>query len=516
MATLSELVAQYKGTASKRPPVDLGGNASLEKAKANQAAEGVTKDDYAAATAPELNGYDAYVASAIGGASRTLSGKRGGGAKYNEGRFKGKTKFEAMAILDKEYREMGDEGRAAWEQRQNTPLSQSQMDIRAKAADARNRIAVTGLGQSEGSAPNSANAPGSPMRPATPGGQTPTTAPNPAAPSPLPDGARPQSTGPVQGAVAQDGPSGLNGARQQSTGGIQGARGLGSVSGVQGAGPLNASPLLPADRPAAPPSWEGKNAASTFRARAQTAMAMGVIGPQSTYNGSGSKPQTETATPAGAMNVRRNDGMTRADRKIAVSGPPAKATTNVMGDRPTQGPKLPTFDRAAATAKAQGEVASMFANARATVPAPRTDVKAPPLPEPTQAVRDAAKAFAKREANRIYIEHPLMQSPKTALLGRPSDVEYKPTSFIDSPEYKAAQSAPAPQIAARPPSSRVGKDAPAPPTVDSMVQKVMGKPRTPTEFTPVARTGGRAGATKRVAATPSPVRAAASKALASR
>jgi len=472
----------------KKPVVDLGGNASLEKAKANQAAEGVTKDDYAAATAPELNGYDAYVASAIGGASRTLSGKRGGGAKYNEGRFKGKTKFEAMAILDKQYREMGDEGRASWEQRQNTPLSQSQMDIRAKAADARNRIAVTGLGQSGGtsSGPAEVNAGPSYSQPGTPKTR---------AELEKPMGARPQSTGPVQGAVAQDGPSGLNGARQQSTGGIQGARGLGSVSGVQGAGPLNASPLLPADRPAAPPSWEGKNAASTFRERAQTAMAMGVIGPQSTYNGSGSEPQTKTAT--------------RADRNIAVLGPPAKAATNVMGDGPVQGPKLPTFDKNAATAKAESEVASMFANARATVPAPRTDVKAPALPEPTQAVRNAAKTFAKREADRAYKGGPFAQS------------EYKPTSFIDSPEYKAAQSAPAPQIAARPPSSRVGRDAPAPPTVDSMVQKVMGKPRTPTEFTQVARTGGRAGATKRVAgafnASPlytSPVRTAAPKALA--
>jgi len=487
MATFSELVAQNKGTFSKRPPVDLGGNTSLEKAKANQAAEGVTKDDYAAATATELNGYDAYVASAIGGASRTLSGKRGGGAKYNEGRFKGKTKFEAMAILDKEYREMGDEGRAAWEQRQNTPLSQSQMDIRAKAADARNRIAVTGLGQSEGSAPNSANAAGAPMRPATPGGQAPTMAPNLAAPSPLPDGARPQSTGPVQGAVAQDGSSGLNGARQQSTGGIQGARGLGSVSGVQGAGPLNASPLLPANRPAAPPSWEGKNAASTFRARAQTAMAMDAIGPQSTYNGSGPNPQTKTATPTGVMDVRRNDGMTRADRNIAVSGPPAKTATNVMGDGPVQGPKLPTFDKNAAAAKAQGEVASMFADARQKAPlVPRGDRSVPlPMP-PNNGTASAMRGFNKASEAAMRARNPGM-----------------------TPMASELPSAPKPVVAA----TRAGKMATKPLADPDVAAYEASRP---TEFTQVARTGGRAGATKRVAATPSPVRAAASKALASR
>ena len=209
-----------------------------------------------------------------------------------------------------------------------------------------------------------------------------------------------------------------------------------------------------------------------------------------------------------SSDIKRNDGMTRADRKVAdpelrmVQGLPGRVASAMQGMTPSA--PRPSFDREAAIAKATGEVSTMMANARATVSAPRTDVKAPPLPEPTQAVRNAAKMFAKREADRAYKGKPFAQG------------EYKPTSFIDSPEYKAAQSAPAPQIAARPPSSRVGRDAPAPPTVDSMVQKVMGKPRTPTEFTEVTRTGGRAGATKRVAATPSPVRAAASKALASR
>ena len=395
----------------KKSVVDLGGNAALEKAKANQVADDrISKEDYAAATAPELNGYDAYVASAIGGASRTLSGKRGGGAKYNEGRFKGKTKFEAMAILDKEYREMGDEGRASWEQRHNTPLSQSQMDIRAKAADARNKIAVAGNGQSGGaSAPTAPTSQAAiPFRPATPGGQAPTMGPN--SPAPSPPAPRPMMSA-EQFRLAQTQVNANGKSERMPVASSPVARAATSVAQAQ-------APAAPAQRPG--------------------------------------MSQASTPTPS------------------------VRPSPAIMGTGPVQGPKLPAFDRAAATAKAQGEVASMFADAAQKAPlVPRGDRSVPlPMP-PANGTASAMRGFNKASESAMRVRNPGMTPT-------PSEI---PT-------------APKPVVAA----TRAGKMATKPLADPDIAAYEASKP---TEFIQVTRTGGRAGATKRVAATPSPTRTAA-------